>query len=75
MYWGHSVQLAATCMEHVWGAVAQWLERTTDDRVVAGSNPVEAAWKLCQFPLPHFASVFRMRDRRDHWIPTQGVNV
>ena len=25
------------------GAVAQWLERATDNRVVAGSNPTEAA--------------------------------
>ena len=33
----------------MWGAVAQWLERTTDDRVVAGTNPTEAAWKLWQF--------------------------
>ena len=44
-----------------WGAVAQWLERATDNRVVAGSNPAEAVWKLWQFPLPHFASVFRKR--------------
>ena len=29
-----------------WGAVAQWLERVTDNRVVAGSNPAEAIWKL-----------------------------
>ena len=26
--------------------VAQWLQRATDDRVVAGSNPPEAGWKL-----------------------------
>ena len=26
-----------------WGAVAEWLESTTDDRVVTGSNPTEAA--------------------------------
>ena len=32
--------------------MAQWLERTTDNRVVAGSNPTEAIWKLWQFPLP-----------------------
>ena len=44
------------------GAVAQWLERATDDRVVAGSSPADAAWKLCQFPFPHFASVFRKRN-------------
>ena len=43
----------------LWGAVVQWLERATDNRVVAGSIPAEAVWKLCQFPLPHFASVFR----------------
>ena len=51
--WGAVAQL--------WGAVAQWLERATDNRVVAGSNPAEAVWKLWQFPLPHFASVFRKR--------------
>ena len=34
------------------GAVAQWLERATDNRVVAGSNPAEAVF---------FASVFRKR--------------
>ena len=44
-----------------WSAVAQWIERATDNRVVAGSNPAEAVWKLWQFPLPHFASVFRKR--------------
>ena len=26
--------------------MAQWLERATDDGVVAGSNPTHAAWKL-----------------------------
>ncbi len=36
-------------------------ERATDNRVIAGSNPAEAVWKLWQFPLPHFASVFRKR--------------
>ena len=35
----------------LWGAVAQWLERATDNRVVAGSNPAEAVWKHWQFPL------------------------
>ena len=43
------------------GAVAQWIERATDNRVVTRSNPTETAWKLWQFPLPHFASVFRKR--------------
>ena len=28
------------------GAVAQWSEHVTDNRVVAGSNPTEAVWKL-----------------------------
>ena len=48
------------------GAMAQRLELATDNRVVVGSNPAGAAWKLWQFPLPHFASVFRMR----HYKPT-----
>ncbi len=42
-----------------WGAVAQWIERANDNRVVAGSNPAEAVWKLWQFPLLHFASKYR----------------
>ena len=29
--------------------MVQWLERATDNRVVAGSNPAEAVWKLGQF--------------------------
>ena len=45
-----------------WGVVAQVLEHATDDRVVVGSNPAEVARKLWKFPLPRFASVFRMRD-------------
>ena len=44
-----------------WGAVVQWLERATDNPVVAGSNPAQAVWKLLQYPLPHFASVFQER--------------
>ena len=40
-----------------WGALAQWLERATDNRVLTGSNPAEAVRKLLQ-TLPHFASVF-----------------
>ena len=57
----HSVEVyfAVICE---WGAVAQGLERATDNRVDAGSNPSEAVWKLGQFPLPHFASVFRKRN-------------
>ena len=44
-----------------WGVVAQWLEYATDNRVVEGSNPTEASWKLCQFPLPHVPCVYRKR--------------
>ena len=42
---------------------SDWLDRATDNRVVAGSNPTEAVWELpnWQFPLPCFASVFRKR--------------
>ena len=47
-----------------WGAVAKWLERATDDRVVAGSNPTEITWKLWKFPLPNFASAFRKRHKK-----------
>ena len=41
--------------------VAQRLERATDDRVVAGSNPTGAAWKLWQVRLPHIACVSRLK--------------
>ena len=43
-----------------WGALAQRLEPTTDNRVLTGSNPAEAVQKILHFPLPHshFASVF-----------------
>ena len=51
--------------------MAQWLERATDNRVVAGSNPAEAVWKLWQFPLPHFASVGR--DTNSRWSLLSGV--
>ena len=37
------------------------LERGTGDRVVLGSNLAGATFKLWQFRLRHFASVFRMR--------------
>ena len=33
-------------------AVAQWLERSTNDRKVAGSNPIDAASKHAQVLLP-----------------------
>ena len=45
-----------------WGAVAQRLERATDNRVFTGSNPTEAVWKLLQLTLPHF--VFFGRDTK-----------
>ena len=45
----------------LWGTVAQRLERATDNRVVAGSNPTETVWKLWQFALRYFASVIRKR--------------
>ena len=48
-----------TCQ--VGGAVAQWLECATDNRVFADSNPSGAAWTFWQFSLPHFASVFQKR--------------
>ena len=44
-----------------WGAVAQWLEQPTDNRVVASLNSTETAWTFWQFPLSHFANVFRKR--------------
>ena len=53
--------------------MAQWLERATDNRVVAGSNPAEAVWKLWQVPLPHFASVFRKRHPKSRWSLLAGV--
>ena len=53
-----------------WGVVAQWLERAADDRVVAGSNPTEAAWKLWQFPL---LPVSFGRDTKSRWSLLSGV--
>ena len=69
--------------------VAQWLEHAIDDRVVAGSNPTETAWKLWQFPLPHFTNWCISKEtlkavgafylvsytRRSKRTQTQGVNV
>ena len=75
------------CSAFIWGAVARWLERAIDNLVVAGLNPAEAVWKLWQFPLPHFASVFRKRHYKPVVpsirclcqgklkYPIQGVNV
>ena len=34
-----------------------------DDREVAGLNPTNTAWKLWQFPLRHFPSVFQKRHK------------
>ena len=54
-------------LPHV-GAVAQWLVRATDDRVVAGSNPSTCrrfkTWGVGQVRLPHVARVFRMRHNK-----------
>ena len=46
------------CCKSLWGAVAERLEHATDNLLVAVSNATEAVWKLLQFPLPHFVSVF-----------------
>ena len=60
--WGVPQELSVLVRQLGGGrAVAQWIERATDNRVVARSNSTETAWKLWQFPLPHFASVFRKR--------------
>ena len=56
----------------LWGAVAQWLERATDDRVVAGSNPAEAVWKLGNFLYPTLPVSFR-RDTKSRWSLLSGV--
>ena len=49
--------------EHRFGKVGPCgsVVRLRDCRVFAGSNPTGTAWKLWQFTLPHFASVFRKR--------------
>ena len=39
---------------------AQWLDITTDDRVVSGSNHTRDASNLRLVRLPHMACVFRM---------------
>ena len=58
----------------VWGAVAQWLERATDNRVVAGWNPAEAVWKLGNFlyPWPTLPVSFG-RDTKSRWSLLSGV--
>ena len=60
------------CMGGLWCAVAQWLERATDDRVVAGSNPAEAVWKLGNFLYPTLPVSFR-RDTKSRWPLLSGV--
>ena len=66
-YWD---QYAGQCGS--WGTLAKWLERTTDEQVIVGSNPTGAAWKLWQFSLPNFASSFR-RDTKCHCSLLSGV--
>ena len=60
--------------------MAQWLERATDNRVVAGSNPTETAWKLWQFPLPSemlkaVGPFYLVSMPGEVKYPTQGVSV
>ena len=45
---------------------AQWLESTTDDRVVTGWNPTAVASKLVQVRLLHIVSGYR----RMHYKPS-----
>ena len=52
-------EVAIHLVSTVFSRLYQWLECATDDGVFAGSNPTEAAWKLWQFRLPHFTSLFR----------------
>ena len=49
------------------GAVVQWFERATDNRVVPGSNPTEDIWKLWQFPLPTLPVSFG-RYTKNRWF-------
>ena len=67
--------------------MGHWLERATDNRVVAGSNPAEAVWKLWQFSLPPFSQCLSEDTLKavgpfylvsmpgEVKYPTQGVNV
>ena len=52
-----------------WVAVAQWLERATDNRVVAGSNAAEAVWKFGNFLYPTLPVSF---GRDTIWCLCQG---
>ena len=62
-------------MTIVGGAVAQRLECAADNRVVAGSNPTEAACKLWQLPL--LAPLYQClsEDTKRCWSPPYGVHV
>ena len=74
-------------LEHVIDdQVTQWLELVTDDQVFAGSNPTEAAGKLCQFPSPTLpessgttlnavGSFYLVSMPGEVKYPTHGVNV
>ena len=68
--------------------MVQWLERATEDRVAAGSNPTEAAWKLQMAisftPLCQCLSEETLKAVDPFYLvsapgqvkdPTQGVNV
>ena len=67
--------------------MAQWLERATDNRVDAGSNPTETAWKLWQFPFTPLCQCLSEETPKavgpfylvsmpgEVKYPTQGVNV
>ena len=61
-------------MVGVVGVVAQRLERSTDNRMVAGSNPTEAVWKLWQFPLPPLPVSFG-RDTKSRWHLLPGSKI
>ena len=58
---GRSICIIVAC-----GAVTQLLERATDNRVLTGSNPVEAVLKLLQFLYPTLP-VFFGRDTKSRW--------
>ena len=52
--------------------VAQWLERATDNRVVAGSNSAEAFGNFGNF-LYHTLAVSFGRDTKSRWSLLSGV--
>ena len=57
-YRAYIIKRALIEIEEMCGAVAQWLERATDNRVVVGSNPTETSWRLWRFSLPHLPVSF-----------------